>query len=41
MKPKPREEWEEMFAAAGNSEDDELLLDRMPANQFDSEEWEW
>ncbi len=37
----PREGWEEAFRAAGSSAADELLLDGLPANQFDEEEWEW
>jgi antitoxin MazE len=38
---RPREGWEEAFRAAGPSVHDELLLDTLPANQFDREEWSW
>lgn len=37
----PREGWEEMFRAAGPSTPDELLLDSLPANEFDREDWRW
>jgi hypothetical protein len=37
----PRQGWEEAFLAAGSAVQDELLLDAMPSNQFDREEWEW
>ena len=36
-----REGWEEAFGAAGSSEDDELLLESLPPNHFDLEEWRW
>jgi antitoxin MazE len=38
---KPRQGWEEAFRAAGSAEGDELLLESIPANKFDREEWEW
>ena len=37
----PREGWEEAFRAAGPSSNDELLLDALPANEFDQEDWRW
>jgi hypothetical protein len=37
----PREGWEEAFRAAGPSTHDELLLDTLPPNQFDREDWRW
>jgi antitoxin MazE len=37
----PREGWEEAFRAAGPSIDDGLLLDALPSNQFDREDWRW
>lgn len=36
----PRDGWDEAFRAAANG-DDELLLDGLPANQFDRKEWKW
>ncbi len=36
-----REGWEEAFRAAGPSGEDELLLDTLPPNKFDREEWRW
>jgi len=38
---RPREGWEEAFRAAGSSADDELLLENLPPNHFDLEEWRW
>ena len=38
---RPRQGWEEAFRAAGPSLNDELLLDTLPPNQFDREEWQW
>ena len=38
---RPREGWEEAFRTAGPSTNDELLLDTLPPNQFDLEEWRW
>lgn len=35
----PREGWREAFAAA--KPERHLLLDRLPANVFDHEEWKW
>ena len=37
----PRQGWEELFRAAGPAANDELLLDTLPPNQFDQEEWRW
>ncbi len=37
----PREGWEKAFRAAGPSINDELLLDTLPPNQFDREDWRW
>ena len=37
----PRQGWKEAFRAAGSAAQDELLLDTMPSNEFDNEEWEW
>ena len=37
----PRQGWEEASLAAGSAAQDELLLDTMPSNEFDREEWEW
>jgi antitoxin MazE len=36
----PRQGWRQAFATAGNS-DPELLLDRLPANDFDRKDWKW
>jgi antitoxin MazE len=36
-----RQGWSEAFTAAKRSMPDPLLLDDMPANKFDEEEWEW
>jgi len=38
---RPREGWEEAFRAAGSSAEDELLLESLPLNHFDREEWRW
>ncbi len=38
---RPREGWEDMFRAAASANQDELLLDTLPPNQFDREEWRW
>ena len=37
----PREGWEEAFRAASSTPEKGLLLDGLPANQFDHEEWQW
>ena len=37
----PREGWEEAFRSAGPSTHDELLLDALPENEFDQEDWRW
>jgi antitoxin MazE len=36
-----RQGWEEAFAAAGSSADDELLLESVGQNEFDRKGWEW
>ncbi|MGD0618866.1 MAG: AbrB/MazE/SpoVT family DNA-binding domain-containing protein [Bryobacteraceae bacterium] len=38
---RPRQGWEEAFRADSPSASDELLLDAVPANQFDHEDWQW
>jgi antitoxin MazE len=38
---RPRQGWAEAFAAAGSSENDELLIDSAVENDFDREEWKW
>jgi hypothetical protein len=35
-----RQGWKEAFAAA-SSDPDPLLLEALPPNEFDSEEWTW
>ena len=37
---RPREGWAEAFRAAG-PEADEILLDALPSNAFDRDEWKW
>ena len=37
----PRAGWNEAFSAAGSPANDDLLLDDLPPNQFDREEWRW
>jgi len=37
----PRQGWEETFRAAVSAEADELLLETVPPNQFDRDEWKW
>jgi antitoxin MazE len=37
----PRQGWEEAFIAAGPSSNDELLLEALPSNAFDREDWRW
>jgi antitoxin MazE len=37
----PRTGWKKSFAAVGGSKKDQLLLDTMPQNTFDAEEWTW
>ncbi len=36
-----RHGWDQAFEQAGASGKDELLLDSVPANTFDREEWKW
>lgn len=36
----PRHDWKQAFAAAVSAPDP-LLLDGLPANEFDAEEWTW
>jgi antitoxin MazE len=38
---RPRQGWEKAFRAAGSAENDPLLLESIPANKFDREEWTW
>jgi antitoxin MazE len=37
----PRDGWDQAFRNPGSSARDELLLEGLPPNRFDSEEWEW
>lgn len=37
----PRQLWKEAFAAAEQAKLEPLLLEQVPPNTFDSEEWEW
>jgi len=37
----PRHNWSKIFRAAGSSAHDELLLDSVKQNAFDSREWKW
>jgi antitoxin MazE len=37
----PRQGWEETLRAAGPAAADELLLQIVPRNQFDRDEWKW
>ncbi|MGP8245513.1 MAG: AbrB/MazE/SpoVT family DNA-binding domain-containing protein [Bryobacteraceae bacterium] len=36
-----RQGWDNAFRAAGPPKDDELLLDAVPANEFDGADWQW
>jgi len=36
-----RQDWKEDFRAAGSPADDALLLDAVPQNAFDADEWTW
>jgi antitoxin MazE len=36
-----RQGWREAFAASAPAKDEELLLENLSPNAFDSEEWEW
>ena len=38
---RPRQGWEEAFAAAGSSAGDPLLFEALLPNDFDVEEWTW
>jgi antitoxin MazE len=38
---RPRQGWEEAFRAAGLAVHDELLLETVEPNEFDSKEWQW
>ena len=38
---RPRQDWEQAFQRAGSSAKDEVLLDRVPMNEFDRKEWQW
>jgi hypothetical protein len=37
----PRQGWKEAFATAGSSVRDPLLLESLPPNRFEAEEWRW
>ena len=37
----PRRGWEEAFQAAGPTTEDQPLLNALPPNEFDREEWQW
>ena len=37
----PRQGWDAAFRAAGPAENDALLLDGMPPDEFERKEWEW
>ena len=37
----PRQGWNEAFRAAGSADSDKLLLESVPPNKFDREEWQW
>jgi len=37
----PRQGWDEAFRAAGATDGDKLLLEPLPPNKFDREEWKW
>jgi antitoxin MazE len=37
----PRHGWEKAFQKAGRTTEDQLLLDTIPPNEFDREEWQW
>lgn len=37
----PRHEWRKLFQSAGPSDDDEVLLEAVPENSFDHEDWHW
>lgn len=37
----PRQGWKQAFAATVPSAHDPLLLDSLPPNKFDTEEWTW
>ena len=38
---RPRQDWEEAFVVAGPSSNDETLLEALPSNKFDREDWRW
>jgi len=38
---KARQGWSDAFRAAAHVTDDELMLEKMEPNRFDSEEWRW
>ena len=37
----PRQGWEKAFQSAGTATQDRLLLNTVPPNDFDREEWQW
>jgi antitoxin MazE len=36
-----RDGWEEAFRSAGSTATDALLLEPLPPNRFDREDWQW
>jgi antitoxin MazE len=38
---RPRQNWSDIFRAAGSAAPDELLLEGTGSSDFDSEEWKW
>jgi len=38
---RPRQDWNEVFRAAGSVVDDELLLESAGSDAFDRKEWKW
>jgi len=37
----PRQGWKEAFAATRSGAPDSVLLEALPSNEFDAEEWTW
>jgi len=38
---RPRQGWEEAFVAAKLCSNEEFLLEALPSNKFDREDWRW
>jgi antitoxin MazE len=38
---RPRQGWEDAFRASSDTAHDELMLEFMEPNEFDSKEWRW